>query len=75
MNGITAYSFSPASHTKCIDFAQLPVQRHGLSLRSPPAVRPPLKESRLMNNLKLRALPLVGALSLIASMAGYLGGR
>jgi hypothetical protein len=28
-----------------------------------------------MNNLKLRALPLVGALSLIASMAGYLGGR
>jgi hypothetical protein len=28
-----------------------------------------------MNNLKLRALPYVGALTVIASMAGYFGGR
>jgi len=28
-----------------------------------------------MNNLKLRALPYVGALTVIASLAGYVGGR
>jgi len=28
-----------------------------------------------MHNLKLRALPYVGALTVIASLAGYMGGR
>jgi hypothetical protein len=28
-----------------------------------------------MNTLKLRALPYVGALTVIASLAGYMGGR
>lgn len=28
-----------------------------------------------MNNLKLRALPYAGALVVIASLAGYVGGR
>jgi len=28
-----------------------------------------------MNNLKVRALPYAGALAVIASLAGYVGGR
>jgi len=75
INGITEYSFSPAYSPNCIDFAQLPVQRHGVSLRSPPVIRPLASRRLAMNNLKLRALPYVGALTVIASLAGYMGGR
>lgn len=29
----------------------------------------------MMNNLKLRVLPYAGALTVLASLAGYFGGR
>jgi hypothetical protein len=32
-------------------------------------------EGSAVNTLKLRALPYVGALTVIASLAGYMGGR
>jgi hypothetical protein len=52
------------------------VQSHGLSLRSPPVIRPQTSFGRpVMNNLKLRVLPYAGVLTVIASLAGYYGGR
>jgi hypothetical protein len=50
------------------------VQRHEPSLRSPPAVRP-LKGEVHVHSIKVRALPYLGALTFIASMAGYFGGK
>lgn len=52
------------------------MQSHGASLRSPPTFRPLCSwEGIVMNNLKLRVLPYAGVLTVIASLAGYYGGR
>jgi hypothetical protein len=53
------------------------VQSHEFSLRSPPVIRPQTSPHGrpAMNNLKLRVLPYAGVLTVIASLAGYYGGR
>jgi len=53
------------------------VQSHRASLRSAPVIRPltSLLGRPVMNNLKLRVLPYAGVLTVIASLAGYYGGR
>jgi hypothetical protein len=52
------------------------VQSHKVSLRSPPVIRPQTSSGGpAMNNLKMRVLPYAGVLTVIASLAGYYGGR
>lgn len=52
------------------------MQSHELSLRSQPVIRPQTSLGRAaMNNLKMRVLPYAGVLTVIASLAGYYGGR
>lgn len=53
------------------------MQSHELSLRSRPVIRPQTSPTggTAMNNLKLRVLPYAGVLTVIASLAGYYGGR
>jgi hypothetical protein len=52
------------------------VQSHRPSIRSPPVIRPTSTSGGCpMTNLKLRALPYAGVLTLVASMAGYIGTR
>jgi hypothetical protein len=43
--------------------------------RRPLSVHFALWEGSTMNNLKLRVLPYAGVLTVIASLAGYYGGR